>query len=563
MQTVRRIYLYGMSGITLGVLLVGLNNLFGVVFHALGLGRGTFGGGVSTDREQLSLAIALTVVGLLVWTIHWLLVERSLRPTNPGAAVELGSPVRALYLSLVLTILLVFGVIAGVQLLEHVARLLFGIDRSPDFEFFTIDIGAALATVVVTGLAWGYHVAVRRRDLAVATMEGGGAWIPRVYLYGATLLGLVMTAINVGSLLRFALHAAAGPAPDFVDPDFERRAAADALAGLVGWGVVFAGHWVYAASLLRGEGWRAVSERRARLRLAYFVAVIGACAIATVVFGWQSLGAALALALGEDREVGSETTIELVIGPLLSLLPWAAAWFVHQRWLTDEARTADVPDRAAAAGRLTAAAVSLVGIGAFGTGAAGTLGLLLDIVLGGNRFDAQLWRGQLADFLAVGFVGAVLWLWNWASLQSRRTADPEGEARSTVRRAYLLFVVAGALLASLGSLALLLYRLLNAILGVDQFSNVASGISAALGALIVAAALAAYHFTCERRDRALRDATPEGHAEPQVAAEPSEPTRVQRAFVLSGATDDELDAALAAVRENLPPGVELAEGRGG
>jgi hypothetical protein len=561
MQTVRRLYLYGMSGITLGVLLTGLNNLFVVVFHAFGLGRGALVGDSGGDREQLSLAIALTVVGLLVWTVHWLLIERSLRPSNPAAGEESTSPIRALYLSLVLAVLLVFGVLAGVQLLQHLARLLLGVSRTGGFEFFEIDTGAAMATVLVTGLAWLYHAAIRRRDLDASPMSGGAAWIPRVYLYGAALLGLVMTALNIGTLLRLALGTAGGPTPDFVDPDFARRSAADAVAGIVGWGIVFGGHWWYATSLLRGEGWRAASERRARLRLVYYVVAIAASAIATVVLVWQSASAALGVMLGVERDFASESLLVSIAGPLLALLPWIAAWFVHQRWMVDEAGTSDVPDRPASVGRLAAAAVGLVGISAFAGGAAGAIGLLLDIVLGGNRIEFDVWRPELAGFLAAGLVGVVLWLWNWANLQSRRAADPEGEARSTVRRAYLLVIVGVALLVSLASLALLLYRLFNAILGVDLFQNAISTVSSALGALLVVGALAAYHGIAERRDRALRDATPEGSGEivAETAPVPAPPATVERTLVLRGSSAGEVDAAVAALRAGLPPGVELDE----
>ncbi len=119
MQTVRRLYLYLMSGISLGVLLVGLNILLTVVLHALGIGRGELLGGSESDRQALSLAAALIVVGLLVWGVHWLLVERSLRPDNPQRDAERGAGERALYFTLVLAVLLVFGVLAGTQLVEE------------------------------------------------------------------------------------------------------------------------------------------------------------------------------------------------------------------------------------------------------------------------------------------------------------------------------------------------------------------------------------------------------------------------------------------------------------
>ena len=383
-----------------------------------------------------------------------------------------------------------------------------------------------------------------------------------MYLYGAALLGLVMTALNIGTLLRLALGTAGGPTPDFVDPDFARRSAADAVAGIVGWGIVFGGHWWYATSLLRGEGWRAASERRARLRLVYYIVVaIAASAIATVALVWQSASAALGVMLGVERDFASESLLVSIAGPLLALLPWIAAWFVHQRWMVDEAGTSDVPDRPASVGRLAAAAVGLVGISAFAGGAAGAIGLLLDIVLGGNRIEFDVWRPELAGFLAAGLVGVVLWLWNWANLQSRRAAEPEGEARSTVRRAYLLVIVGVALLVSLASLALLLYRLFNAILGVDLFPECDLTVSSALGALLVVGALAAYHGIAGATRPCASGCVPEGTGEivAETAPVPAPPATVERKLVLRGSSASEVDAAVAALRAGLPPGVELDE----
>ena len=76
-------------------------------------------GGTESYGGASSLAAALIVVGLLVWGVHWLLVERSLRPDNPRHDEERGSAERALYLTLVLAVLLVLGVLAGIGLLER------------------------------------------------------------------------------------------------------------------------------------------------------------------------------------------------------------------------------------------------------------------------------------------------------------------------------------------------------------------------------------------------------------------------------------------------------------
>jgi uncharacterized protein DUF5671 len=553
MQTARRLYLYAMSGVTLGVLLTGLSSLLTVALHAAGIGRGEFVGGSADDRQQLSLAIALIVVGLLVWTIHWLLVERSLRPANPAHDAERASSVRALYLTVVLTVLLALGVVAGIGILETVVRRLMGSVDTDGFAFAG-DLGSSLATLIVTGMAWAYHASIRRRDLGGAALTGAAAWIPRVYLYGATLLGLVLMSVNIGTLLGHVLSAVVGEAPSLTEGDFRLRATADAVAGIIGWGIVFLGHWWYANGLVHDPGWRGVSERPARLRLAYYAAAIGASAIAIVVFTTQSLSAVIGLVLGREDPVTNQGAMLAIGAPALSLLPWVVSWWLHLRWMRAESLSAEDAERIATADRLDAAIVSLIGLAAAAIGIGGLLGLLLDSWLGGNRTEFGFWRNELSGYLALAVIGAVLWLWHWLRLQRRRASGPSAEAGSTIRRAYLLLVVAASLIGSLGTVAYLLYRLVGAILQVQIFDDAVSAIATPLGALVVAAALAIYHGLVLRGDQALREEAAETSP---VEAEPPSPE--QRVLVLSGPAGTDLEATVAAMRAALGPELRLEE----
>ena len=560
MQTVRRLYLYLLSGIALGVLLVGLDILLTVVLHAAGIGRGEFVGGSESDRQGLSLAAALIVVGLLVWTVHWLLIERGLRAGNPAHDAERGAAERAFYFTVVLAVLLVFGVLAGIQLMEQLTGRLFGVARQDTF----IDIGASLATVIVTGAAWAYHVAIRQRDLRAGPLSGAGAWMPRVYLYGAALVGLIFTALNVSTLLGTGVLALSGRVPDFDVGDFRERQASVAIAGIVAWGIVWLGHWWYATRLAHGTGWRAESERRARLRVAFLVAAIGSMALGTVIFTVVALYGAVGQALGAPANSGAADLMDAIAVPAVSALPWALAWWLHRGWLLAEARDAADPARVATAERLNAAVVALIGLAALAGGLGGLLGLLIDAVAGGNRTLGDIWKSELAGYLAAAAIGAMLWLWNWLQLQARRAAAPREEADSTVRRAYLLIIVGTTVIASLGSLAFVLYRLFASILGVDIVDNAISALSAPLGALIVAAGVAVYHGLALRRDQALRD---ERAVEEPMEAEVPPPTGMpaqdgpaRRVLVLSGPPDADLDAAVAAIRSGLAPELSLEAG---
>ncbi|HEX5578743.1 MAG TPA: DUF5671 domain-containing protein, partial [Candidatus Limnocylindria bacterium] len=532
MQIVRRIYLYVMSGIALGVLLVGCQILLGVVFHTAGLGGGDRFSVIQPDREALSLSAALIVVGLLVWGGHWLLIERSLRADSPRRDEERGAAERALYLSVVLAVLLVFGVVAGVEILERAIARIVGVRLGGSFGGGA-DSGDRLATVVVTGLAWAYHVLIRQRDLRAGPLSGAGAWIPRVYLYGATLIGLIFTAYNIGNLLGAGSEAILGRTGG-VGASSAARQAAIAIAGLLGWASVWLGHWWYATRLTVATGWRADSERRSRLRVAFFVVAIGSTALATAIFGFMAINGALGEAMGVSGEFGRPSPTTTIVVPLVSLLPWVAAWWLHRAWLFGEARAAEDGRQVATAERLLASVVGLIGLGALAAGVALLLGFLLEALLAGRQ-GGSFSDGEVAAAVALILVGLVFWPWNWRRLEARRMGAPLEEAGSTVRRAYLLVVVGLSVVAGLGSLAYLLYRLFASILGATSPGSGLEELAAPVGILIVAVAGAAYHGLALRRDQELRE-----RVEPAAASaadwEPA-PTAggpQRRVLVLSG-----------------------------
>jgi hypothetical protein len=565
MQTVRRLYLYLLSGITLAMLSVGLTLLLEVTLSALGFERGALASGGSGDRERLSVAAALIGVGLPVWGIHWFLVERGLRPANPHAEADRTSIVRAAYFSAVLGVLLGFGAAAAIALVtDLVSRLLGGATQA----FFGADPANTLAVLVVTVSAWLYHVAVRRRDMRAVPLSGAAAWLPRVYLYGAALLGVGILLLSIGNLVSFATETSLAPAPDFEEPGFRATQLAGYVAAILVWGVVWLGHWWYAGRLIAAGGWRGTSERPSRLRLAYFVGAIGITAFAVIWFSARAIGAALVPVLGAadafGASVGSTDLGRVVLTSILSALPWAVAWWLHVRWLRAESVQADDPRRAATVDRLDSGVVGLIGLGFGAVGVGWLIGLLIDVLLGGNRTIGDGWRLELTQYLPWAVLGFAVWAWSWARLQRRHAADPVGDSGSTIRRSYLLIIVAVAVISSLGSLALLLYRLFGTLLGVSFTGSAVSELSTPLGALLVAAAVAIYHGAAVRRDQALRagaepepapaNAAPQG---PEDAAEASSDPGLRRGLVLGGPADGDLDAVLEALRAQLPDGYRL------
>jgi hypothetical protein len=127
-------------------------------------------------------------------------------------------------------------------------------------------------------------------------------------------------------------------------------------------------------------------------------------------------------------------------------------------------------------------------------------------------------------------------------------------AASTVRRTYLLIILAASVIASLGSAALVLYRFFGAILGANLGGNTVGELSTPIGVLVVAGIVALYHGQVLRRDLALRAAEIPPEEATAGAAE------AQRHLVLTGPPGSDLGTALADLRACLPPGYRLDEG---
>jgi len=549
-QVIRRLSLYVLSAVTLAVLAVGLRLVVGVLLDTLLPAGDPLTGGTGS-REQLSLAGALIGVGLPVWAIHWGLIRRSLRTGEPDADEERGSAVRAIYLTAVLAVAAVFAVNAAIDLVASLLRAVLGATGADSWQ---PDLAGLIATLVIAGAAWAYHAAVRRSDMAAGPLADAAAWWPRVYLYGAMLVSLYggIEAIRrlIDELARIVLQ---GPAA--FGTSFDAVVVAGQLAALVVLGAAFVTHAWYAERLLADPGWRGASERPARVRVAFFVAVL---AIGTTIILSDLVAAGRAVIaelLGADPElVGdrSPTLAQGVLVPLLSLLPWLIAVLAVRRRALDEAERCGLPGRAMAVARLEEYLLSLIGLAAGGIALGWLLGLALDTLLGGTRvaFAGSGWKYEVASFLPAAIVGLGLWAWRWSWVTVRWSTNPVAEAASGIRRTALLIALAVSLIAGVISLALILYRLFGSFLGISFGDSVVSALSTPAGALIVATAVALYQGLLVRRDGRVRA----GMAASQAAA--GEPAAT-RHLVLHAPSPAALDATLAAIRSSLPPGTRL------
>ena len=560
MQAARRLYLYLLSGVSLGFVLFGLQSLVRVLLETFGM-RGDVLSGQFDASQQLSGALALVGVGTPVWLLHWWFAERSIRPEHDPSDAERQSALRALYFALLLAILLAISAFA---ISDLVFGLLADLLPAPD-TYSGSQAGPALATVVVGGAAWGYHALLRRRDMAAGELRRAAVWLPRAYLYGAAFGGAVWSLTSLVPVIDAAIRAAVG---DSVEPYAWIGSVGPTMVGAAIW----VGHAWYASRLRTDPGWRGASERVARLRLGYLVALIVVGVTGTIALASAALEPVLAALLGVGRP--PDQILPAMATGAIAALPFAfGGWWLHARTLRREATVEVDPDRPGLAWRLEHVAVGLTGLAFAAAGTARLITITLDATLGAHP-ELSSPVSELALDLPLAVLGGAVWILAWVPMERRRQAFPRAEAASTVRRAGLLIVLAVAVIAGLSSLALILYRLFGFVLGAGLSGDAVGELSTPAGILVVALVAGLYHGLALRVDLAvaLPSQPQPGAAEHEAAAAVPEPIPTDEAdweseggpvlppgvpLTLRGPDGSDLEAALKAARDALPEGYRL------
>ncbi|MCC6617707.1 MAG: hypothetical protein IT341_01565 [Chloroflexi bacterium] len=553
MQTARRLYLYLMSGVTLGVLLSGAARILRVGLDQVGRSAPVVGGD-DFVRSQLALAGAMILVGLPTWAIHWWIIQRSVATGRPQAETERRSIVRALYLALLLAGLLTWMAPEAHSLLSRLTEWVLGARGAS-----RLDVVGPIAILATGSVAFAYHARVRVRDRTLAELSGAAAWLPRLYRYGAAFGGAMVGLLGTVALIDLASQVlAAGdvvlqPATWWVTP------LAEGIAAMTIGGAIWASHGRYSARLGREPSSQISGEAASRLRTTYWLALVASGVIAVIVFGGNAIAQLVAQALGaspilDDLPANAPLWLK-VLEPAMSAVPFAATGWVAFETIRREAGASFDAARLASVDRLRAGVPALIGLAYAGFAASNLVAVGIEVIFERRpRLGAEPWSGQVADLLPVLLLGGVFWALGWAVLQHERHRHEVLAARSTVRRAYLLLVLASAILSGVSASAVIGYHLLNIALGGGIPTGVIGELSGPIGAVAVALLLAIYHGIWLRRDLQLTDGR---LMAPPAGAEAHEPARATVTLVLSGPPEADLGATLDRLRAQLPAGVHL------
>jgi len=456
-------------------------------------------------REQASLALALLLVGVPAWYLHYRAADGAAR----RSLQERGAALRSAYLHIVVlvTALLVFGYGQRVLRLVLQAILVGGVPQFPLEPSWEARAAGALAMAIAAAGALVFHLRVGAADRAAGALGVRAAEIGHFVRYVLAVVGLFFFAFSLASTLAGMWERLLFPFPEPALPPGvtprplpSREASllfdlANALPGILSGVALWLAAWLPAQRAVRRAG-EAERTSVARRLAVYFVVAIAAF---VVLFGLTAaIATVLARVLGErisDADLGRQLG-----SPVLFAAVFAAVWWYHRRVVEGEATRETEAGRAAGIRRAYYYLIAAIGLAMAAIGAAGAIGAVGSGWLRLMDHDAR----ETATWTALVLVGGPAWAFHWRTSQRRLDDD---EQRSLQRRVYLYLAVFGSVAAVLVFGSALLFNLLKGLLAL-RFELALwhdlwhFGVDTAVGAIALA-----WHFRLVRADRAALAAT--------------------------------------------------------
>lgn len=475
MQTIRRLYFYAVSLVSLEVVIWGL----------IGLLRSIVGSALLPGAETLAQALALILVGVPIFLLHWVWAQRAAAQD----AEEHTASVRALFLHVALLATLIPVVSNLLALINR--TLIQSAALNPRLALLGGSQTWAdnLIAIALNGVAAYYFFRVAGSDWGTLTDRANFADVRRLYRYIWLTLGLLLAIFGVQHLIKYLFYI---PGEMLGEPGRELFVNGLALA-LVGTPI-----WVYSWKVCQ-EALPEPGESFSRLRLTvlYLLALGGV--ITVLASGGLLLAVVLRLLLGESMD--TRALLHLIDGPISIGVPLGAVWAYYGRMLESEITAQPDSRLAANLKRLYYYILSLIGLVTAFLGAVGLLSFIIDRIAAesaiGDPFTAQL-----ANALSMLAVGLPLWLRTWRPMQSEALlSDPAGEQarRAVIRKAYLYLVLFASVIGGMVSAAGMLYLLIRAALGTQDVNFVRDLLDVAQFLALILAVLA-YHLSSLRAD---------------------------------------------------------------
>ncbi|MGE5376016.1 MAG: DUF5671 domain-containing protein [Bacteroidota bacterium] len=480
MKSIRRLYFYLVAFISIEVVLWGLVSLL----------RSMVDNALSGSEDALAQALALILVGVPFFLIHWMWAQRAAARDEE----EQNASIRAVFLYAILLATLIPVVQNFLSFIDRSLVELAGLGVGRAFSSFSRQtLADNIIAIAMNGIVALYFWNVLRSDWRKLTDRENYSDVRRLYRYIWMLYGLLLTVFGAQQVLRFLFYIPGG-----LLGHLGREVAINGLALLVFGTPV----WVYS--------WRVIQNSLAdpaemgsilRLGILYLLALGGVITVITAT--WMVINTILGVLLGQD--LSTAEVVQKIGGPVSIAVPLAIVWSYFGYWLNRHIQAAGDRVRQAALKRLYNYILALIGLVVAFVGVATLLSFLIDMLTGYGIVFSDSMRNTLADSISSLIVGLPLWLVMWRPMQAE--AMSEGELgdharRSLIRKAYLYLVLFASVIGGMATAVALVYNLLRALLTGNSGPNFVNNILNLVQLLFLFGVTLVYHLNVLRTDGA-------------------------------------------------------------
>lgn len=478
MKSIRRLYFYLVAFISIEVVLWGL----------VGLLRSVVDATRSRGADALAQALALILVGVPIFLVHWLWAQRAAAHDEEERTATL----RAVFFYAIL-----FGTLIPVaqNLLSFLDRALIqlaGLKIAYAFSAFRQQtLEDNLIAIVMNGIVAFYFWNMLRGEWATLPDRQNFTDVRRLYRYIWMLYGLLLTVFGTQQILHFLFYS-----PGDVLGTLRYDVAINGVALLV----VGTPIWVYAWRLIQ-DSLADPAELGSNLRLGilYLLALGGVITVITTAIMVVSAIMMWLLGIGWTLQ----RFVQQIGGPISIGVPLGLVWAYYGYWLNRHIEA--IGDRVRQAGmkRLYNYILALIGLVVAFVGVATLFSFIIDMVTRSDILASDSTRGTLANSIASLVVGLPLWLVTWRPMQGEALVQGEmGDhaRRSVLRKAYLYLVLFGSVIGGMATAVGLVYQLIKVVLTGVLDSNFVSDLLNILQLLFLFGMVLVYHLNVLRRD---------------------------------------------------------------
>jgi hypothetical protein len=440
MQTVRRLYFYLVSIISLEVVIWGVIYLARTLFDAPG---------AAVTSNLLATGLSLILVGLPIFLLHWLIIQRhALRDVD-----ERSTLVRAVFLYAVQLAVLIPVVQNVLAIFTRSIMPVLNLNVRMAFLGGEQTLLDNLVAIIVNLVAWAYFTRILQADWQAGLEENSLTEVRRLYRYIWMLYGLVFMIAGTQNLLRYVLLLLQGTG--------------SANNSLLGNGIPMA----VVGGIIWSQAWRIIqrqdddpAERQSTLRLVVLYMITLLSAVIVTITSILTLTSIFQFILGTGGRLASffsENASRIAL-----LIPLAVLWIYYEEKRKEHMAGGVDASLRPEVERLYRYILALLGLIATFIGSWMLLEALVQLLF--NARMSFITEDLLAPALASLAIGLPIWLYYWIPLQNAaRDVSNAGEQarRSLIRKIYLYIILFLSILGVMIAGGRLFFLALSQVLG--------------------------------------------------------------------------------------------------